>query len=332
MTGAMSEDLLLMAMIGLATMAMMLLGWAVWQGVAGEGRRMKRRIAMARGERHLPASEVLASIRRDDGDGKGHPVLMKLAAMMPRQQDLKRRLAATGTGLTPTGYLLLSLVVCGLMLAVLTVWSGLPLPLAVPGAIAGGLSLPHLTIGFLINRRRKQFAARFPDAIDLIVRSLKSGLPVTEAMMAVAREMDPPVGEEFGRVCDSIRLGKPMDRALWEMADRLDSTEVKFFVISLSIQQETGGNLSETLDNLSDIIRRRRQMKLKVAAMSSEAKASAMIIGALPFAMFTILYVINPDYVTLLLTDLRGMIMTGVGLSMVGLGIAVMTKMVRFEI
>ena len=150
--------------------------------------------------------------------------------------------------------------------------------------------------------------------------------------MAVAREMDDPIGTEFRKVCDAVRLGKPLEKALWSMADRLESTEVKFFVISLSIQQETGGNLAETLDNLSDIIRRRRQMKLKVAAMSSEAKASAIIIGSLPFAMFTILYVINPDYVTLLLTDVRGMIMTGVGLSMVGMGVAVMTKMVRFEI
>tara|TARA_R110000787_G_scaffold16622_70_gene51982 strand:+ start:10804 stop:11799 length:996 start_codon:yes stop_codon:yes gene_type:complete len=331
MTPAMSEDLMLMAMIALATMALMLLGYVIWQGVAGSERRLRRRIAAARGERQMQV-QTLASVRRDDGEGNGHPLLQALSQMMPRRENLKLRLSASGIRLTPVGYLIASLTVATGMLLFLIFWSGLAVPLAIPGAVAAGFALPHAVVGFLISRRRSKFAARFPDAIDLIVRSLKSGLPVTEAMMAVAREMDDPIGTEFRKVCDAVRLGKPLEKALWSMADRLESTEVKFFVISLSIQQETGGNLAETLDNLSDIIRRRRQMKLKVAAMSSEAKASAIIIGSLPFAMFTILYVINPDYVTLLLTDVRGMIMTGVGLSMVGMGVAVMTKMVRFEI
>ena len=331
MTPAMSEDLMLMAMIALATMAVMLLGYVIWQGVAGSERRLRRRIAAARGERQMQV-QTLASVRRDDGEGNGHPLLQALSQMMPRRENLKLRLSASGIRLTPVGYLIASLTVATGMLLFLIFWSGLAVPLAIPGAVAAGFALPHAVVGFLISRRRSKFAARFPDAIDLIVRSLKSGLPVTEAMMAVAREMDDPIGTEFRKVCDAVRLGKPLEKALWSMADRLESTEVKFFVISLSIQQETGGNLAETLDNLSDIIRRRRQMKLKVAAMSSEAKASAIIIGSLPFAMFTILYVINPDYVTLLLTDVRGMIMTGVGLSMVGMGVAVMTKMVRFEI
>lgn len=331
MTPAMSEDLMLMAMIALATMAVMLLGYVIWQGVAGSERRLRRRISAARGERQMQV-QTLASVRRDDGEGSGHPLLQALSQMMPRRENLKLRLSASGIRLTPVGYLIASLTVATGMLLFLIFWSGLAVPLAIPGAVAAGFALPHAVVGFLISRRRSKFAARFPDAIDLIVRSLKSGLPVTEAMMAVAREMDDPIGTEFRKVCDAVRLGKPLEKALWSMADRLESTEVKFFVISLSIQQETGGNLAETLDNLSDIIRRRRQMKLKVAAMSSEAKASAIIIGSLPFAMFTILYVINPDYVTLLLTDVRGMIMTGVGLSMVGMGVAVMTKMVRFEI
>ena len=331
MTAAMTEDLMLMAMIALATMAVMLLGYVIWQGVAGSERRLRRRIAAARGERQMQV-QTLTSVRRDDGEGNGHPLLQALSQMMPRRENLKLRLSASGIRLTPVGYLIASVAVAAGALMFLLFWAGMAVPLAVPGAVAAGGSLPHMVVGFLISRRRSKFAARFPDAIDLIVRSLKSGLPVTEAMMAVAREMDDPIGTEFRRVCDAVRLGNPLDNALWSMADRLESTEVKFFVISLSIQQETGGNLAETLDNLSDIIRRRRQMKLKVAAMSSEAKASAIIIGSLPFAMFTILYVINPDYVTLLLTDVRGMIMTGVGLSMVAMGVAVMTKMVRFEI
>jgi tight adherence protein B len=327
-----SQDLMLMAMIALATFGLMLLAWAVWQSVAGSEGRMKRRIAAARGERRLPAGEALASIRRDSGEGDGPALLQSLSRLMPKRESLKQRLAASGMALSVTGYMTATLLGVLAAFLLLHFWSQLAMALAVPAAVATGIALPHAAVGFLINRRRSRFAARFPDAIDLIVRSLKSGLPVTEAMIAVAREMDEPIGGEFARVTDAIRLGMPMDQALWEMADRLDSTEVKFFVISLTIQQETGGNLSETLDNLSDIIRKRRQMKLKVAAMSSEAKASALIIGALPFAMFGILFVINPDYVMLLLTDVRGMVMTAAGLMMVGLGVAVMAKMVRFEI
>lgn len=332
MTLVISQDLMLMAMIALATFAVMLLGWAVWQGLAGGEKRLKRRIAAARGERRLPSAEALASIRRDDGEGNGPALLQRLSRLMPKRENLKQRLAASGMKISVLGYMVASILTAAGALLTLVFWSRLALPLAIPAAIGAGFGLPHAVVGWLIARRRGRFAARFPDAIDLIVRSLKSGLPVTEAMIAVAREMDDPIGDEFTRVTDAIRLGRPLDQALWEMADRLESTEVKFFVISLTIQQETGGNLSETLDNLSDIIRKRRQMKLKVAAMSSEAKASAIIIGSLPFAMFAILYVINPGYVTLLLTDIRGMAMTAAGLLMVGLGVAVMAKMVRFEI
>ena len=141
-----------------------------------------------------------------------------------------------------------------------------------------------------------------------------------------------PVGAEFRLISDGIKFGKSMEDALWETARRLDTAEFKFFVISLSVQRETGGNLSEALGNLSDILRRRRQMKLKIKAMSSEAKASAMILGSLPFIMFGIIFALNPEYEMELFTDPRGQVMLGFGVGIMSVGIAIMSKMVKFEI
>ena len=184
----------------------------------------------------------------------------------------------------------------------------------------------------MIARRLAKFVANFPEAIDLIVRGLKSGLPVTESMKVVGQELPDPVGVEFRRIADNLKFGKTLDEALWTAGRRLDVAEFKFFVISLSIQQETGGNLTETLDNLSDILRKRRQMRLKVKAMSSEARASAMIIGALPFIMFGIIFLLNRDYIMTLFIDPRGVMMVGFVITLMMLGFFVMYKMVRFEI
>jgi tight adherence protein B len=129
-----------------------------------------------------------------------------------------------------------------------------------------------------------------------------------------------------------MKIGMQMDEALWAAAKRLDTPEFKFFVISLSIQQETGGNLAEVLEKLSDMVRRREQMRLKIKAMSSEARASAMIIGSLPFIMAVLIYVVNTEYMMRLFTDPRGWMMIGGGLTSLGLGIAVMAKMIKFEI
>ena len=166
----------------------------------------------------------------------------------------------------------------------------------------------------------------------MIVRGLKSGLPVTESIRSVGEEFDGSVGEEFRQVSDRVKLGQPIDDALSEASARINLADFRFFVIALSVQRETGGNLSEALENLSDILRRRRQMQLKIKALSSEAKASALIIGSLPFIMFLLLHIVSGDYVQILFTDPRGMMLVGIGLGFMVVGIAVMAKMVRFEI
>ncbi len=164
------------------------------------------------------------------------------------------------------------------------------------------------------------------------MRGLKSGLPVTESIKVVGEEIGDPVGIEFRGIADAMKLGQSMEDSMWDTAKRLDTPDFKFFVSSLSVQRETGGNLTETLDNLSDILRKRKQMKNKVKAMSSEAKASGIIIGSLPFIMFAIIYILNPGYVSQLFVDPRGQAMLAAGALSMVTGIAVMAKMIKFEI
>ena len=165
-----------------------------------------------------------------------------------------------------------------------------------------------------------------------MVRGLKAGLPVTETMIVVGREVADPVGEEFRRVSDQVRLGQAIEDALWAAGKRLDSAEFNFLVITLSVQRETGVNLAETLENLDDILRKRQQMRLKVKAMSSEAVASAGIIGSLPFVMSGLMFLVSHDYImTLFRNDLGLMMLAGAGTSL-AIGILVMVKMVSFDI
>ena len=195
-----------------------------------------------------------------------------------------------------------------------------------------GAGLPHFIVGRTIKKRTNNFNAKFPDAIELLVRGLRSGLPVTETLAVVAQEVPGPVGEEFKGVVERIKIGRTMEDALQETADRLGIPEFNFFCITLAIQRETGGNLAETLSNLSDVLRKRAQMKLKIRAMSSESKASAYIVGSLPFLVFAMIWWINPNYLGAFFVDERLMVIGLGGLVWMGLGVFIMAKMVSFEI
>ncbi len=165
-----------------------------------------------------------------------------------------------------------------------------------------------------------------------MVRGLRSGLPITETLGIVAGEIPGPVGVEFRAVADRMKIGRTMEVALQETADRLGTAEFQFFVITLAIQRETGGNLAETLSNLADVLRKRAQMKLKIRAMSSESKASAWIVGALPFVVFGLVSFMNPTYMGGFFTDQR-LIVAGLGgMVWMGIGVFIMAKMVNFEI
>ena len=181
-------------------------------------------------------------------------------------------------------------------------------------------------------RRVNKFTSNFPDAIELMVRGLRSGLPITETLGIVAGEIPGPVGVEFRMVADKMKIGRTMEAALQDTADRLGTPEFQFFVITLAIQRETGGNLAETLSNLADVLRKRAQMKLKIRAMSSESKASAYIVGSLPFVVFGLVWMINPHYMGGFFTDQRLMVAGIGGMIWMGIGAFIMAKMVNFEI
>jgi tight adherence protein B len=198
-------------------------------------------------------------------------------------------------------------------------------------AFAAAFGLPRWVLGFLRGRREKAFTAEFANAIDVIVRSVKSGLPTNEALKIVASEIPDPVGEEFTRLCEGMRVGMTMDQGLQKMYESMPTAEVSFFAIVMQIQQKSGGNLSEALSNLSGVLRDRKRLTGKIKAMSSEAKASAMIIGSLPPGVMGIVYATTPSYIMLLFTERMGNLMLlGCGIWM-GLGIFVMRQMINFK-
>ena len=254
-----------------------------------------------------------------------------LGRYMPNPARMRTRLESAGSSMGPGVYFLINLFLLAVMWIVL--WQALSRPLlATPLAILLGLGMPHLWVGSRIAARKAKFLKQFPEAIDLIVRGLRSGLPVQESFTAIGAEMRDPVRRDFKAIAELLAIGRTMDEALWEVAGKINLPEFNFFVVALSVQRETGGNLAETLENLSDILRRRHQTKLKIKALSSEARASALIIGALPFIMFGIIMYMNPSYMTKLFEDPRGQIMIGVGLAWLSTGFFAMAKMIRFEI
>ena len=225
--------------------------------------------------------------------------------------------------------------VCGGLFIVVAAglfFQGAPILLCLFGGTAIGIGLPHMAVGFLIGKRVAKFTASFPDAIELLVRGLRSGLPVSETTGVFAKEIDGPVGEEFTKVVDRIKIGRTMEDSLGESAKRLDTPEFKFFCITLAIQRETGGNLAETLANLADVLRKRGQMKLKIKAMSSESKASAYIVGSLPFIVFALVWSVNPTYLAGFFVEERLIIAGLGGLTWMSIGVFIMAKMVNFEI
>lgn len=250
---------------------------------------------------------------------------------LPNPAQLKLRIARTGKGWTMAQYGTTSLGIAVVTVALLLL-RGMPIALALLVGMFLGLAIPHIAVGILIKRRIGAFTARFPDAIELLVRGLRAGLPISETLSVVAAEVPGPVGEEFSTVSDKMKIGRTMDAALQESADRLETPEFQFFCITLAIQRETGGNLAETLSNLAEVLRKRAQMKLKIRAMSSESKASAYIVGSLPFIVSFMIYLANPSYMDGFFTDQRLMIAAFAGAIWMSIGAAIMAKMVSFEI
>ncbi|HEY4077365.1 MAG TPA: type II secretion system F family protein [Rhizomicrobium sp.] len=255
----------------------------------------------------------------------------KNRAAKKEKPTMRRRLEQAGFARTPPrNFWMICGIVAALAVAVCILTHQKPLVM-VMAAFVVGLGLPRWVLGFLAARRKKKFTQYFANAIDVIVRSVKSGLPTNEALRIVARESPNPVGSEFTTLVESMKVGMTLDQGLKRMLESMPTAEVGFFSIVMAIQSRSGGNLSEALSNLSFVLRDRRRLQGKIKAMSSEAKASAGIIGSLPPAVMGIVYATAPKYITLLFTERAGNMMLAVCVFWMGTGILVMRKMINFK-
>lgn len=322
-------NMMQLVILGVGAALVLLLAAAALTGPS-TSREASRRLQSVR-FRHSDSEidKVEAQYRKAVANRK--PATFKKAGSGSKIEALALRLHKTGKGWTLTQYLYTSIgLAVGIMLFIFVKTGSILLGLGVGVLIGAGI--PHFMVGRAINKRKKNFVSKFPDALELLVRGLRSGLPITETLSVVASELPGPVGEEFKLVTDRIKVGRTMEEALQETANRLDMAEFSFFCITLAIQRETGGNLAETLANLADVLRKRAQMKLKISAMSSESKASAYIVGSLPFIVFALIYSINPAYLGKFFVDERLIIAGLGGLTWLGIGAWIMAQMVSFEI
>ena len=316
-------------LLAVGVMAMAGLGYAALAGPS-TGKAGSRRLQQIR-YRHSDSTAARVEQQLKKAIAARKPTAYKVAGSGSRIEALSVRLDRTGKKWTLTQYAYSSLGL-GLAVALLVFLKSGTFLLALGVGLLVGAGLPHLVVGKLIKKRIAKFNGKFADAIELLVRGLRSGLPVTETLQVVAQEVDGPVGIEFKGIVDRIKVGRTMEEALQVTADRLGIPEFNFFCITLAIQRETGGNLAETLSNLADVLRKRGQMKLKIKAMSSESKASAMIVGALPFIVFGLIWWINPKYIGTFFTDERLIVIGLGGFTWMGIGVFIMSKMVSFEI
>lgn len=248
-----------------------------------------------------------------------------------RRNVLRRELGQSGLKVSMRGFIFISLALA-ILTAALMALSKMHPAIIVVGALAVGLGPPRLIVRQIGKRRRKKFTEMFAGSVDIIVRGVKAGLPVDECFAMIARETDDPVGHEFRLMQEGQRLGLSLAEVLSRAYERIPTAELKFFSTVLTIQRQTGGNLAETLSNLSEVLRDRHRMAGKVRALSSEARASAAIIGSLPVAVGTLLYLVNPTYIMLLFSDILGHAMILAGSAIMTIGTLVMRQMVRFEI
>ena len=321
--------MLLIAIIAVGVLAT--LGMVLAARGPSAGKALKRRIEMIK-ERHgdVITANAQAQIRKLFAN-RGSKVEGLASQIIPKPALLRKRLEQTGRDITLAKYLMIS-VGLTLVVAIGLMLRGMPFLLGLFAGLFVGIGLPHFIVGQMIKRRVNKFNVNFPDAIELMVRGLRSGLPITETLGIVAGEIPGPVGVEFRMVADKMKIGRTMEAALQETADRLGTPEFQFFVITLAIQRETGGNLAETLSNLADVLRKRAQMKLKIRAMSSESKASAYIVGSLPFVVFILVFMMNPSYMGKFFVDERLMVAGIGGLIWMSIGGFIMARMVSFEI
>lgn len=320
--------------IGIAFLSAICIGGAGFAFVGGESKSRKRVSRVARaGKAHLSPGD---NDMPDNSEKRRKQVQDTLKDLEEKQKEQKKRIPVrtrierAGLDIEPRVFYIAS-GVAGLVVMLVLLVAGMSFLVALMGGFVAAFGLPRWFLSYLLKRRQKAFAEEFANAIDVIVRGVKSGLPVNDCLRLIAAESPEPVRSEFQGLVEAQRVGVTLEQGLEKIYERMPLPEVNFFQIVLTIQQKTGGNLSEALTNLSRVLRERKKMRAKIQAMSQEAKASAAIIGALPPAVMLMIYFTSPDYMSTLFTTFAGNMIIVCSLFWMGIGILIMKKMIDFK-
>lgn len=330
------QQLIVLAMVALAVGGFVL---AVFLPVFTQGQSEARLKNVVENRRQGSSYDQSAAGRLPEvsRESRRKQVQQSLKLAEAREKGRKKRvtlrmlIAQSGAGISVWTFWVYSTVL-GAAVSAIAYLAGLPWYVYALCGFVGVLGLPRWVLGYLRKRRQEKFLSELPDALDIMVRGLRSGLPLSDALKVIASETAPPIGPEFNEVVDGQRVGITIDQGLERMFERMPLQEVNFLAIVLSIQSKTGGNLTESLSNLSKVLRDRRKMKSKIRAVSQEAKSSATIIGSLPFLIAGALSLLNPDYLVPLIDTQAGNILLGICAVLMVSGILVMRKMIDFEI
>lgn len=318
------------ALIGMVTTAVGGVAWVfLYPLLSGERKAEQRRASVTRAEPVAARSSVRVPRSRRE---QVEETLKDLEAKKQKQKSppLHIKIQQAGLSWSKNQFLMIAAGLGLFVFAMVFVLSGLLVP-ALAAGFSAGCGLPLWLLSYLKKRREKKFLDSFPDAVDVIVRGIKAGLPLADSLKVIASDSPEPVRSEFKAIIETQTIGMPLGEACAKLYERMPLPEANFFGIVISIQQKAGGNLSEALGNLSRVLRDRKKMKAKIQAMSMEAKASASIIGSLPVAVGALVWLTSPDYIELLwITDLGRMMMAGCAMWM-GVGVFVMKQMINFD-
>jgi tight adherence protein B len=309
-----------------AGIAILSLGGLAFVFSGGNSRAEGRRASVAKPEQKVNVAADRAAKKKQMSDS-----LKSLEKKSQRKgPDLTGRIEQAGLPITARQFILIS-IASGLAIGAFTFFKSQSFLMAGLFGVMAGLGLPNLVLSRLRARRINKFIDLFPNALDIIVRGVKAGLPLGDTLRIVSNESPEPLRGEFRKLVESVALGLPLDEAAEKMAERVPVSETNFFSIVIGIQLKAGGNLSEAIGNLSRTLRERKKMKGKIKAMAMEAKASAAIIGAVPFVVTILLYLSSPKYISLLWLTQHGRIVAAIACFWMSIGIVMMRKMIKFD-
>lgn len=328
-------DIRVLAMMGLVAFSIAALLYGFLYGrierqASAERRRTQVAAPSIDAERARAAAAPSARRRTVQDTLKDLEVKQKHKASKSTNPPMQLRLAQAGLSL-PIGRFYAYSALTGVVIMAVCFLAGFPLLLVLGAGFVGAVGLPRFVVNFIRKKRHAAFIDELANAVEVIVRGVKAGLPLNDCLRMIASEAKEPVKSEFRLVIEAMQLGMPIDEAVTRMYERVPLPETNFFGIVLAIQSKAGGNLSEALGNLAKVLRERKKMRAKIQAMSMEAKSSAAIIGSLPIIVTVLVYLTSPDYIMVLFVTPIGQIIVGISLLWMLVGIFIMKRMIAFD-